>query len=212
VYHHEYFPSEPQRPSAGGAATETRDSHVRAGDADREVISRRLGRAVADGRLTLTEYDTRLQWLYRSETRGELAEIVSDLPRSDEHGGPKSQRKQSIPAWVVIMWMPWVAVNLLCVAIWLTTGAGYFWPFWVAVPWGCALLIPSAVGVLTSGGACAGGGSTAHRRVYVVRERPAATSGHDNSRPAHRRDRHRDRDVPVIAADAGHADRAVRTG
>jgi hypothetical protein len=153
VHHHEYFPlSEPTRPSAGGAATDTLDNHIRAGDADRDVISGRLSRAVADGRLTLTEYDTRLQRLYRAETRGELAEIVSDLPRSDERGRPKRQRKQPIPAWVVVMWMPWVAVNLLCVAIWLTAGAGYFWPFWVAVPWGCALLIPSAIGVLASGG------------------------------------------------------------
>jgi len=160
MHHHEYFPMpEAAHPSAGGAATDTLGHHIRAGDAERDVIARRLSHAVADGRLNLTEYDTRLQTLYRAETRGELAEIVSDLPRSDARGEPRRERKYTIPAWVVIMWLPWVAVNILCVAIWLSTGAGYFWPFWVAVPWGCALLIPSAIGVLASGGARAGGGS-----------------------------------------------------
>jgi hypothetical protein len=35
------------------------------------------------------------------------------------------------------------------VAIYLATGAGYFWPFWVAVPWGLALLIPTTIGIVT---------------------------------------------------------------
>lgn len=166
--HHENLPfPEPPRRSAGGVATDTLGSHVRVGDADREAVSRRLTHAVADGRLTLTEYDTRLLRLYRAETRGELAEIVSDLPRSDARGEPKRERKQTIPAWVVIMWMPWVAVNLLCLAIWLATGAGYFWPFWVGVPWGCALLIPSAIGMRGRrvGGLHAGGDSYLPQRL-----------------------------------------------
>lgn len=151
MHHHEDFPFfEPSRNAGGRSATAALDTHIRVGDGDREVVSRRLSRAVADGRLTLTEYDTRLQQLYQAQTRGELAEIVADLPWSDGSDAQKRQRKQSIPAWVVIMWMPWVAVNLVCLAIWLAAGAGYFWPFWVAVPWGCALSIPSAVGVLDS--------------------------------------------------------------
>jgi len=184
MHHHEDLPfPEPTRNSAGGAATEPVGSHIRIGDAEREVMSRRLIRAVADGRLTLTEYDTRLQWLYRAETRGELADIVSDLPPSDERGKPKRQRKQSIPAWVVIMWMPWAAVNLLCLAIWLATGAGYFWPFWVAVPWGCALLVPSAIGVFTSGGAHGGEDSKAVGSVTPRRSCDAASrSGREAQR------------------------------
>ncbi|SEB26119.1 protein of unknown function [Mycobacterium sp. 283mftsu] len=176
MHHHEDLPfPEPTRHSAGGAVTDTLGTHIRAGDADREVVSRRLSRAVADGRLTLTEYDSRLQLLYRAVTRGELAEIVSDLPASDARGEPKRQWRQSIPAWVVIMWMPWGAVNLLCLAIWLATGAGYFWPFWVAVPWGCALLIPSVIGVFTSGGAHGGRNSTASGAADLRRSCSAAS-------------------------------------
>jgi hypothetical protein len=175
VDHQENLPfPELTRPSLG-AARDNLGSHIRVGDADREVVSRRLSRAIADGRLTLTEYDTRLQRLYRVETRGELAEIVADLPRSDEPCEPKRRRTQSIPAWVVIMWMPWIAVNLLCLAIWLATGAGYFWPFWVAVPWGCALLIPSAIGVFTDDGSDGRGDSKARA---AQRWSSAAATGH----------------------------------
>lgn len=142
-----------RRPSIDGMG-----DHIRVGDADRDVIFGRLKRAVVDGRLTLVEYDTRLQQLYRAETRGELADVTSDLPRSDDRSEPKWQPREAIPTWVVIMWIPWVAVNVLCLAIWLITG-GYFWPFWVAVPWGCALIIPTAVGVVA--GRCDGVGSHA---------------------------------------------------
>ncbi len=149
MHHHENFRfPESTRNAVGGTPADTLGDHIRVGDADRDAISRRLSRAVADGRLTLTEYDTRLQRLYRVDTRGELAEIVSDLPEARPE--PKRQRMQAIPGWVMIMWMPWVAVNIMCLAIWLATGGGYFWPFWVAVPWGCALSIPTAIGVLTN--------------------------------------------------------------
>ena len=147
MHHHEDFPFPDPTHNLGGTTTDTLGDHLRVGDAEREVISGRLSRAVTAGRLTLTEYDNRLRLLYQTETCGDLAAIVSDLP--DDRPEPKRQRKQAIPQWVVIMWMPWVAVNIMCFAIWLTTGGGYFWPFWVAVPWGCALLIPTAIGVLT---------------------------------------------------------------
>lgn len=56
-----------------------------------------------------------------------------------------------MPPWVLIMWTPWIFVNILCVVIWLATGAGYFWPFWVAVPWGLALCIPTVIGITVGG-------------------------------------------------------------
>lgn len=170
MHHHEDFPfPELTRNADGSTSAGTLGARIRVGDADRDVVSRRLSWAVTDGRLTLTEYDTRLQQLYQAQTRGELADVVADLPRSDGRGEPKQRRKQSIPAWVVIMWMPWVAVNLLCLAIWLATGAGYFWPFWVAVPWGCALLIPTAIGIVTGPG---------HKRSWRALAPEIAASGH----------------------------------
>ncbi|MEU7216602.1 DUF1707 domain-containing protein [Nocardia iowensis] len=122
--------------------------HVRASDADREKIVEQLRRAMNEGRLTLHEYDDRLQQVYAAKTYGELTPLLSDLPT---HRVKHPRESPRIPQWVVIMWIPWVFVSLLCLLIWLATGAGYFWPFWVAVPWGMALLIPTAIGITMRG-------------------------------------------------------------
>ncbi|WP_433756448.1 DUF1707 domain-containing protein [Nocardia sp. CA-135398] len=120
------------------------EERLRASDADREKIAEQLRVAMNDGRLSLHEYDDRLEQVYAAKTYGELSPLVSDLP-VPRKAVPGAQR---VPQWVIIMWIPWVAVNALCLTIWLATGAGYFWPFWVAVPWGCALLIPSGIGLI----------------------------------------------------------------
>jgi hypothetical protein len=125
---------------------------LRASDADRQQIADQLRRAMDNGRLSLHEYDDRLQKAYGAKTYGELAPLVSDLPaergKPGKPGQPQPDRR--VPQWVVIMWIPWVAVNLLTLLIWAATGAGYFWPFWVAVPWGIALLIPTGIGMITN--------------------------------------------------------------
>ncbi|MEG8180367.1 DUF1707 domain-containing protein [Nocardia terpenica] len=123
------------------------NENVRASDADREKIVEKLRLAVDEGRLNLHEFDDRLQQVYAARTYGELAPILSDLPAQRDSRPPNRGR---VPTWVYIMWTPWVFVNLLCVLIWLATGAGYFWPFWVEVPWGMALCIPTAIGILTN--------------------------------------------------------------
>ncbi|MBF6219417.1 DUF1707 domain-containing protein [Nocardia abscessus] len=125
--------------------------HVRASDADREKIVDQLRLAMNEGRLTLPEFDERLQQVYAAKTYGELTPLLSDLPAQRQ--SPQA-RAQSIPQWIKIMWTPWVFVNALCVAIYLATGAGYFWPFWVAVPWGLALLIPTTIGITTRKKSC----------------------------------------------------------
>ncbi|PXX60324.1 uncharacterized protein DUF1707 [Nocardia tenerifensis] len=119
--------------------------NVRASDADREKIIERLLHAMNEGRLTLHEYDSRLQQVYAAKTYGELTPVLADLPAVR---GSRPGELKRIPQWVVIMWIPWVFVNMLSLLIWVATGAGYFWPFWVAVPWGMALLIPTAIGII----------------------------------------------------------------
>ncbi|WP_246393843.1 hypothetical protein [Pseudonocardia pini] len=49
------------------------------------------------------------------------------------------------------MWAPWLATTVICLVIWVATslGAGhplYFWPIWVAGPWGAMLLLGSVTG------------------------------------------------------------------
>ncbi|MBL1079254.1 DUF1707 domain-containing protein [Nocardia sp. 2] len=123
---------------------------MRASDADREHIVARLKTAMDEGRISLHEFDERLQRVYAARTYGELTPVLTDLP-AQRSAMPKVSLDKggSVPTWVKIMWTPWVFVNALMVVIWLATGKGYFWPFWVAVPWGLALLIPTTIGVIT---------------------------------------------------------------
>lgn len=121
--------------------------NIRASDADREKFVERLRFAVDEGRLSLHEFDERLQQIYTAKTYGELTPVLADLPPMKKGKAAKPAPTGGIPQWVVIMWIPWLAVNALCLAIYLATGMGYFWPFWVAVPWGFALLIPTGIGI-----------------------------------------------------------------
>ncbi|WP_330182480.1 DUF1707 domain-containing protein [Nocardia sp. NBC_01503] len=126
--------------------------NMRASDADREQIVTKLRVAMDDGRINLHEFDERVQQVYAARTYGELTPVLADLPavRSSRSGPKVAVEPGMFPTWVKIMWTPWVFVNILCVLIWLATGMGYFWPFWVAVPWGLALFIPSTVGYLVN--------------------------------------------------------------
>jgi hypothetical protein len=53
---------------------------LRISDREREQIIEILGQAAGDGRLTLDEYAERSGQVYAARTRGELEEIVADLP------------------------------------------------------------------------------------------------------------------------------------
>jgi hypothetical protein len=53
---------------------------MRASDAERERIAERLRDAVAEGRLTMEEFEERLDAAYRARTHSELEPLVGDLP------------------------------------------------------------------------------------------------------------------------------------
>lgn len=53
---------------------------MRASDAERERIAEALRVAVAEGRLTMEEFDERLDAAYRARTHAELEPLVRDLP------------------------------------------------------------------------------------------------------------------------------------
>ncbi|WP_369633551.1 DUF1707 domain-containing protein [Nocardia sp. JMUB6875] len=121
---------------------------MRASDKDREQIVDRLRVAMDEGRISLHEFDSRLQQVYSAKTYGELSPILSDLPVQRVPGRAAKTDPGSVPVWVKIMWTPWVFVNLLVLVIWFATGMGTFWPIWVEAPWGIALLIPTTIGIL----------------------------------------------------------------
>jgi hypothetical protein len=53
---------------------------LRVSDAEREAAARRLERALRDGRLTIVEFDERMQATYAARTRGDLEDLTEDLP------------------------------------------------------------------------------------------------------------------------------------
>ncbi|RJO69949.1 DUF1707 domain-containing protein [Nocardia panacis] len=128
------------------------EDNLRASDGDREKIVEQLRLAMNEGRLTVHEFDDRLQKVYAARTYGELSPVLADLPVPKELRAIKKNAPAlsvaAVPQWVIIMWIPWVAINALLLTIWVATGAGYFWPFWAAAPTAAALLIPTGIGVL----------------------------------------------------------------
>lgn len=52
---------------------------VRAADADRNLVAKLLSDALADGQLSLTEYDERTAAAYKARTYGELDVLTADL-------------------------------------------------------------------------------------------------------------------------------------
>ncbi len=108
-------------------------------DAERQTAAAELNRAYAEGRLSLDEYMGRLDEAYAAKTDVELAEVFRGLPRPSRAAEPV--RKRDLRArldWVIGTITP----AALCTAIWAFTTAphGYFWPEWVWLPTGLALV------------------------------------------------------------------------
>jgi hypothetical protein len=131
------------------------EPHMRAADHDRAAVAEALGRHMADGRLTVEEYEERVGRAYAARTYGELAELTADLPTPVPAAPPQAAARPVPPglrgrgAWGPPahrgVWGSWRFVALIVLAIWLATsvvagGLIYFWPFWVLVPWGIVLL------------------------------------------------------------------------
>jgi hypothetical protein len=145
--------------------TQRRDE-LRAADVDRAFVADLLKKAVDEGRLSLSEYDERLQRTYQARTYGDLDQVIGDLPRPSRRGAvmpaasavpvsPEADRWTPKPArdpdWLRRIWSVWAIAVAVNVAIWLivivTTGDWvYPWPLWVAGPWGAVLLVTTLFG------------------------------------------------------------------
>ncbi|WP_067505950.1 DUF1707 domain-containing protein [Actinoplanes sp. TFC3] len=124
---------------------------MRAGDADRQAVANKLRAALDEGRLDLHEYDDRVQQAYAAKTYGELNPLLQDLPTA----------KVSVPVeshatgrWLREVWGSWLGVVGVTCVIWLISSVAsgdltYFWPVWVAVPWGLVLVFVTVTGLST---------------------------------------------------------------
>src|ERR1700761_7134663 len=110
-----------------------RESHLRAADADREQIADQLRTSHAEGRLDLGEFQQRLEHCYEAKTFGELAEIVSDLPREESAARVPAPRvgPGRRPGWLLAL------IGLLFVVMVASAGTwhhGHHPPFFLVFP------------------------------------------------------------------------------
>ena len=122
-------------------------SRLRVSDADRSATADRLRIAVDEGRLALTEYDSRLRSAYAARTYGELDTITADLPAVA--APPAVTKKESRHAWQS-EWRDWLGGAVIMLAIWGTTSlvSGGLIAFWPAIPlaiW-AAVIVAGALG------------------------------------------------------------------
>jgi hypothetical protein len=115
---------------------------TRASDAEREKLAQTLREHAAQGRLSVDELSERLDRAYAARTQGELTELVVDLPSAP----PIAQRRPVLQGELGAF----VVVNLVLIAVWAATGAGYFWPLWPILGWGVCLL-PGFRGIASCG-------------------------------------------------------------
>jgi hypothetical protein len=106
-----------------------------ASDDDRERCASALAHHYVAGRLTLPEFEARLDAVRMGRTRGQLAAMTADLPRPS--------RKQAAGAWLdradrLLLRAhatTFVAINVLLICVWALLGSSdYFWPAWALVP------------------------------------------------------------------------------
>lgn len=133
---------------------------MRASDGDRDRVAAALREHVAEGRLTIDEFNERLEQVYQSRTYGELARLTSDLPEIDLHRlpataqpvrRPRPSRDDKARAALKASWSAWAGASAVNWVIWLIVGvsSGHFvypWPLWVMGPWGVILLMGTIFG------------------------------------------------------------------
>lgn len=141
-----------------------RNPYLRASDADRDQVASVLREHHAQGRLTLEEFQERLERAYAAKIFGELDAVVADLPEEDlyqlpvpagQHTKPPPRtRGQLLRRRVILVsaWSTWAFVSSINLIIWLAVSVAaaepiYPWWIWVAGPWGAAML---AAQLLTS--------------------------------------------------------------
>jgi hypothetical protein len=135
------------------------DPSLRAADADRDAVADRLRTAHAEGRLTVEEFGERLDAAFAARTMGELAGLTADLPAEQARVARTGDEADVSPAVVPAAhgaglragWGAWATAVLVTSAIWLIVSVSdgdvrFFWPIWVAGPWGAVLVARTVFG------------------------------------------------------------------
>lgn len=134
---------------------------MRASDADRDRTLETVRQAHAEGRLTVPELHERIEQVYLAKTYAELDEVTFDLPSLDAMAAdqalvvpaPRSvapapaSREVGVPDELRDHWRTWGLAVGITTLIWVLGALPFdevpqfFWPVWVAGPWGLVLLV-----------------------------------------------------------------------
>lgn len=115
------------------------DKAVRASDAERERIAKLVSDAAGEGRLTIAEADERLERVYTTRFRHELAEFVDDLPAEDQKRTPA--RLERFPTRLRVHAAAAVVFSVLLILRWAAMDVPFFWPIGpMFLLWGSLLL------------------------------------------------------------------------
>jgi class 3 adenylate cyclase len=124
----------------GTGTGDTAAESVRIADADRHVVIDRLREHTAAGRLTLDEFDSRVDEVMHARTVADLHATLRELPAPVPVLATQkalARRLRRHRAWVHSR--NTAGINGICIAIWAMTGGGYFWPEWVLLGTGLIL-------------------------------------------------------------------------
>ena len=97
-------------------------------DADRAGVAAQLREHYESGRLTLEEFQERLDETHRARTEAQLDRVLRQLPSPKLPSvNPRDTRWRSLA-------LQYALVNVIAVLIWVFSGSnGDFWPKWVFV-------------------------------------------------------------------------------
>ena len=100
--------------NGSGTADDRTGARVRASDAERDAVAAELADHLKDGRLDLAEFDERMSHAMAARTRGDLDQLLADLPRHPAAPPPPPRHR---PGW------PFPLVPVLFVLVIMLAGA-----------------------------------------------------------------------------------------
>ncbi|MFC4335720.1 DUF1707 SHOCT-like domain-containing protein [Salininema proteolyticum] len=139
----------------------TDPGRLRISDADREAAVELLRESVAEGRLTIGEFDERSQQVYESKTRAELELIFDDLPvnlpgagtvvkrepearggaregevldREEDDEDEDDENVTVLEAFQPLIWGGGITTSIWLASVLSSGQVAGFWPVWVIIP------------------------------------------------------------------------------
>ena len=115
------FEQEPQ-----GASEPAKTDDLRIADSDRDGAVAQLSKHAGDGRLTLDEFEARVEEVYAARTYADLRSVFVGLPRYDVMP-PAPRTRRHLDAQAILR-----PVVLLALFVWATIALGT-WVLWIGL-------------------------------------------------------------------------------